>query len=195
MFLNLTNKLLQRTKIEGVAHLNYYNGVVESTETYQHNIIRSIEENLGNIIHSSEIPLSRDIIDIIAQILIETLDREITDTTRETFKKTPKNLDENTHGEFNVLPSTSSTRHITETLVVYCLGNDNLNNRLLETILCVDKHRFKHVVFITSKWDASSLTGKNVLNLQSLIRFRHDYSTSFCFILVTTCGLNGIRVL
>ncbi len=112
------------------------------------------------------------------------------------FKKAPKGYSGNTdsHGLFHVIPGGRETDLHSDTLVVYCMGSDNLLDRLVDTIIAVGKHGYRNVLFFTTKWDVSVVTGNNAKRLQDLMDFRAK-GTRFCFILASTSGIAKIPVI
>ncbi len=159
----------------------------------QQNVMYSAQENLGAIFHTYELQVSQDVVEAIQGVITGLFTPNY--PKARAIKKTPDDFGnyDNERGIFNVIPSTIQSRRITDTLVVYCLGNDNLQNRLIDTIISVGKYRFKNVIFVTSKWDVSALSGNNVKRLQDLFEFKQK-GTMFCFILVSIGGISGIPV-
>jgi len=168
------------------------------------NFSSSIQENLGNIFRSSEMNVSWEIANSIGSVLNDHFSFPFANQSsgsakvkikKATVQKAPKNWrdeddDRISHNEIPGIP----TSHVTDTLVVYCLGSDNLSSRLMETLVAVGKHRFKNVIFVTSKWDASVVTGDNTQRLLHLNDFRRAGSV-FCFVLVSTSGISEISVI
>jgi hypothetical protein len=159
----------------------------------RYSVSRSINENLGVFLDKSNIRVSPDVFDAVGALMREIFTPEINGTNGVTFNKPPKDLGNYSGGNFNVMPSTATTRHITDTLFVYCMGSDNLLNRLSDTLIAVGKHNFRNVMFVTTKWDSAVVTGSNAQRLQDMIDY-NQRETEFCFLLVTPCGISMIPV-
>ena len=164
----------------------------------ENNIMSSIEVCLRGYLNTSEIELrGGDIFHAIYSILRDLFWPD-SDSQGFSFtcgpQKTPAGLGDNVnyHGLINVIPS-NIFGPITETLVVFCLGTDNLNNRLEETIHAVGTHKFTNVIFVTSNWNMSALTGKNIKRSRDLMELKRA-GTKFCFVLLSTCGTCFIPV-
>ena len=152
----------------------------------------SIQEDLDGIINSSRMEISREAAGLVSDVLSE-LFRLNPDGT---IAKPPKDFGDNFegHGVINIMPSTSDTRRITDTLVFYCMGSDNLNTKLADMLIAVGKYRFKNIFFVTSKWDVAAVTGNNIQRLHDIIELSQDFAT-FCFILESSAGISRIPVI
>ena len=162
----------------------------------ENNLFRSIDENLGGLLKSAGIDISFEVAQSITTLLRQLFAADSQGIDAGTFKKPPKDLgdDDNDRGIINVMPATNMTNNITDTLVVYCMGNDNLLNRLNDALIAVGKYDFKNVIFVTTKWDNSVVTGSNAQRLRDLMEFKRK-KTKFCFIFVTTSGITAIPVI
>ena len=165
-------------------------------EKMQSKFFHSIQEDLDGIFRSSGMEISPEVSHSIGAVLHELFSLDPQNLAGVILKKAPKDLGDkyNDRGIFNVIPGANTTSRITDTLVIFCLGSDNLNTRLADFLIAVGKHRFKNVIFVTSKWDIAAITGNNTQRLQDLIEFRQAGSR-FCFILVSTCGISMIPVI
>jgi len=93
-----------------------------------------------------------------------------------------------------VLPARKKSRYTTNVLVVYCLGNDRLGKRLDDMLKAVELHGFRDIIFITSKWDLSAVTGSNYERFQKILKhmYRRPGYHHFSFILLSTHGISEI---
>ena len=160
-------------------------------------LFNSMQENLDRIFHSSGLELPPGVGRSIGEILdgLILTNPEGADILR--HKKTPDNLgdDLNMRGHFNVIPATNNPYDITDTLVVFCLGSDNLNKRVDDMLIAVGRHSFRNVIFVTTKWDISAVTGGNNPRLHDLIEFsQRPNGSQFCFIMLSTCGIGSFPV-
>jgi len=149
----------------------------------------SLHEDLGGIIRSSGMELSSPEIDAVHEVFHELFDLDASGALRKPRRDFGDNY--GSRGVINVMPSAHETDKITDTLVVYCLGNEKLIPMITEMLIAVGKHGFKNVIFVTSKWDDAAVTGVNRQRLQDLIDFSRK-GKSFCFIL--KCPSRIIRI-
>ena len=162
----------------------------------QSKLFDSIQRDLNGIFRSSGIGIPSEIAHSIGTVLNDLFSIDPQSTAGVTLKKAPKDFGDkdNDRAIYNVIPGTNRARHKTDTLVVYCLGKDSLNTRLTGALDAVRGHRFENVIFVTSKWDISVITGNNAQRLLDLIEFSKD-GTRFCFVLLSTSGISVIPVL
>jgi hypothetical protein len=160
----------------------------------QDKLYSSMPDNLNDIFHSSKMDVSPEIAHSICDTLRGLVSADGNDIINTTIKKAPQDLgdSEDGYGAYNVIPAKNKTSHRTDTLVVYCLGSDNLLDRLVDTIAAINDHPYRNVFFITSKWDTSVLTGKNKDRMQRFFEFSQA-GTRFCFILVSMGGFSRIK--
>ena len=169
-------------------------------EEMERKFSNSMQDNLNGIFSSSEMRISSEVAHSIGAVLNDlfSFPHPSKSSAGVTVKKAPKDLGDtdeyNSRVLYNVIPGTHKTRQITDTLVIFCLGSDNLNTRLVDALIAVGKHSFKKVIFITSKWDISAITGNNAQRLQDLIEFMQA-GTRFCFVLVSISGVSRIPVI
>jgi hypothetical protein len=161
----------------------------------QGRLFNSMNNDLGGIFRSSGIGVPSEVAHSIGEVLRDLFSPDPQGSVDTVFKKAPVNLGDtdNDRGIFNVLPATNKAYDVTDTLVVYCLGSDNLLKRLVETIVAVSNHKFRNVIFVTTKWDISVVTDGNIDRLQKLFELKQAGS-NFCFLLVSTIGVNEIPV-
>jgi hypothetical protein len=162
----------------------------------QGKLFNSMGQDLNGIFRSTGINVPSEVANSIGAVLHDLFSANPQEATNTIFKKAPNNLGDrdNSRGIFNVLPATNKTYDISDTLVVYCTGNDNLLNRLVEMLIAVGNHNFRNVIFVTTKWDVSVVTGNNIDRLQKLFELRQAGSC-FCFLLVSTFGVSEIPVI
>ena len=142
---------------------------------------------LTEILHKSQMELHPEF-----ALEIGSLIRELFDPRPDRlFKKPPADFGDRNIGGFNILPSTNTSTYITDTLVVFCTGGDNLLNRIVDMIVMTSQRQFRTVLFITSKWDEAVLSGSNVSRWGNLCDLGNN-GTKFCFILASLGGLSRI---
>ena len=173
----------------------------EMFEEMQERFFDSMQEDFGGILRSSRMEISREVERAVRELMGRLFGGN--NPANGTFKKPPQNIgdDYNSRDSYsghggapiNVIPGTLTT-NISDTLVAYCIGGD-LSSILERMINEVTKHRFKNVIFFTTKWDAAAVSGNNFHRLQSLHEFRQNGS-DFCFILAASIlRLSGIHLI
>ena len=162
-----------------------------NTLEIEHNLMRSIQGNLGGMFHSAGVRLSPEVLNSVSDMLCGMFAPSSQGEYEGRGVTAPADSDK---VMFNVIPSNNTTSHVTDTLVVYCKGSDSLNNRLADMLIAANRHRFKNVIFVTTKWDSAMITGKNSQRLQDLFGLIEN-GASLCFILVSTSGVSIIPVI
>ena len=161
----------------------------------QSKLFDSMQRDLRDIFYSSGIRIPPKVAHSIGAVMQDIFSLDPQSPTGVTLKKAPKDFgDKDDQAIYNVIPGTNRIIHPTDTLVVYCLGRDSLNTRLKGALDAVRRHRFEDVIFVTSKWDISVITGNNAQRLLDLIDFMQD-GTRFCFVLLSTSGISMIPVI
>jgi hypothetical protein len=150
----------------------------------------SMEEHFSGILRSSKMEISSDAYKAVGDIMRSLFQLKPDGT----FERVPNYFgdDYSGRGVINIMPGTGTILHPSDTLVVYCIGGDNLNRRLDEMLIAVGAHGYSKVIFLTTKWDALAVAGANIQKLHAIDGLRKRNGATFCFVLVTAFGISEI---
>lgn len=156
-------------------------------ERNKHGILEYASQDLNDIFRRSGIEMPPGFNHEIAGLIRDLFDPKPDKLSR----KPPADFGDKFQGGFNVVPTTNPTDVMTDTLVVFCSGNDKLLNRIVDMLFIAGRHNFRKVFFITNKWDETAISGANAArwgNLQEL----SNSGTRIVFILWSVGGLSRI---
>jgi len=164
----------------------------------------SIFGGLHNAFSKSKIKIPPNIINTIGDLLEDLLDASPGKLTRKKLDVHGDLFSGDSSGSSNIIniyPGNNSSHILTNTLVVYCTGSDNLHKRLDDTLSYLNRievsnynHVFDSVTFITNKWDESVFNNNNYDRYEQMMERseRSSRSTGFCFMLFSIGGISHI---
>jgi hypothetical protein len=159
--------------------------------------LRQIKQNIENLLPSD---LEKELYSIGIQYDPDLI-QQMTDYVSSCFEADPKGFAGNIYSKptykalspkFDILEQ--GMKPGKDFLVVCCFGNDNLNNKIVDTIIKVQQSSYRYVIFFTTKWDMANFTGKNMQRLYDLLEHEHR-EIRYCFLLLSIWGLAKIPLL